>query len=349
MRPAVLEESFVATLVRGLARSPLQVNDVHESDAELVRLPDDGLLAVTVDQIVEEIRAGLYDDPFLLGWMTVVASASDLAAVGADPLGLVVGQTFAHDPDPAFVTSLQRGLAEASAATGLPVLGGDTAFDDRTRTASTALGLVPDGRVLTRRGARPGDRLVATGHLGLGSAFAWARLAGRPGPVFRPCPHPAAGRIARNHATAAADTSDGFLPACDLLLRWGGLDLEVTADPADLLHPVAARLAADLAVPPWTVLAGPHGEYELLLAVPSAHVAALEAAYAAKSVPVRELGVFRAGTGRVSLPGSDASIDPARIRNLHPLAAEDPDRFLRALLEDAVPAGDGGGDDHASR
>ena len=349
MRPPVLEERFVTTLVRGFARSPLQMNGVHESDAELVRLPDGGLLAVTVDQIVEEIRAGLYDDPFLLGWMTVVASASDLAAVGAEPLGLVVGQTFPHDPDETFVASVQRGIAEASAATGLPVLGGDTAFDDRTRTASTALGLVPDGRLLTRRGARPGDRLFATGPLGLGSAFAWARLAGRPGPVFLPRPHPAAGRIARRHATAAADTSDGFLPACDLLLRWGGLDLVVTAHPADLLHPVAARLAAELDVPPWTVLAGPHGEYELLLAVPPARAAALEAAFAAKSVPAREIGVFRAGTGRVSLPDSEVSIDPARIRNLHPLAAEDPEGFLRALLDDLVPTGDGGGDDHASR
>ena len=125
MRRQAFEDGWVESLVRGFARSPCQLNRVHESDAELIRLPGtDMVLAVTVDQIVEEVRAGLYDDPYLLGWMTVAASASDLAAVGAEPLGVLIGEVFPVDPAPGFVEGLQRGLSEASAAARLPVLGG---------------------------------------------------------------------------------------------------------------------------------------------------------------------------------------------------------------------------------
>jgi len=94
MTAIVRENALVESLVRALPRSSLQRNGVGESDAELVRLPgSDLLLAITNDAIVEEIEIGLYRDPYLIGWVTVVASASDLAAVGADPVGILLSQT----------------------------------------------------------------------------------------------------------------------------------------------------------------------------------------------------------------------------------------------------------------
>ena len=90
MTAVVHENALVESLVRALPRSLDQANGLGESDAELLRLPGtDLLLAITTDAIVEEIEAGLYRDPYLIGWMTVMSSASDLAAVGADPLGIL--------------------------------------------------------------------------------------------------------------------------------------------------------------------------------------------------------------------------------------------------------------------
>jgi len=332
MRKPAAEDRFVEHLVRGFVRDPRQLNLPHESDAELVRIPGaETVLAVTVDQIVEEVRTGLYDDPYLLGWMTVTASASDLAAVGADPLGILVGQVFPHNVQPAFLDRLQQGIGEASVAARLPVLGGDTAFDSAPSMSATAFGIIRDGRPLTRRGAAAGHRLFGTGPLGLGSVFAWAKRKGQPTPEFQPQARLQAGALARRHASAAVDTSDGFLAACDLLLPADGLDLVVQADSADYLHLEAVGLARELSVPGWLLLAGPHGEFELLVAVPEGKVAPFVTEAKALGIPLLEIGVFHTGSGMVQIPGDGVAVDPARVRDLHPDAAADPRGFLRSL------------------
>ena len=74
MSADVLELALLRRLAAGFRRSPLQLNAHQESDAELVRLPGQaGVLAVTTDSLAEEIESGLYDDPFRIGWMAVLA------------------------------------------------------------------------------------------------------------------------------------------------------------------------------------------------------------------------------------------------------------------------------------
>src|SRR3990170_7954855 len=109
-------------MARGFPRSPLQYNKLQESDSELVRLPGgNSLLAVTTDGVVEEIESGLYDDPYLIGWMTVIVNASDLAAVGAEPLGILINENLPQDLASEFTAELQRGIRDACAAAGLYV------------------------------------------------------------------------------------------------------------------------------------------------------------------------------------------------------------------------------------
>ncbi|MGH7675898.1 MAG: AIR synthase related protein, partial [Gemmatimonadales bacterium] len=161
------EVALIERLAAGLPRSPLQRNARHESDAELLQLPgSDALLALTVDGIVEEIARGLYTDPYLIGWMTVTASASDLAAVGAAPLGILVNAVLPPDIAAADLARLRQGIGDACAAYELPVLGGDTNSGGQLQTAACAVGVI-DGVPLGRRGCAPGDRLYASGPLGL--------------------------------------------------------------------------------------------------------------------------------------------------------------------------------------
>src|SRR5512141_3471353 len=98
MNGAILENQMIERLARSFRRSPGQVNRLNESDAEIVRLgTSDTRIAVTTDSIVEEIASGLYDDPRMIGWMAAMANFSDLAAVGATPLGLLVAETLPAD------------------------------------------------------------------------------------------------------------------------------------------------------------------------------------------------------------------------------------------------------------
>ena len=71
----VSEIRMIEILTKQFRRSPLQINRLQEADAEIVRFGDAGAdyLAATTDSIAEEITAGLYTDPYLIGWMTVAA------------------------------------------------------------------------------------------------------------------------------------------------------------------------------------------------------------------------------------------------------------------------------------
>ncbi len=70
-------------LLKIIIALPIQINKLQESDSELlnINILENDQLAVTTDSIVEEIEMGIYKDPYLIGWMTVMVNMSDLAAV----------------------------------------------------------------------------------------------------------------------------------------------------------------------------------------------------------------------------------------------------------------------------
>ncbi len=339
-----LEIAMIERLARSLPRSPRQLNALHGSDAELVHLTGTTVLAVTTDGIVEEIATGLYADPALIGWMSVVVNASDLAAVGAKPLGIVVCETLPPTMGPDDLAALQRGIADAAGTHGLPVLGGDTNAGAQLQIVGTALGLVEGAAPLTRLGAAPGDRLFASGPMGLGSVFAFERLARSsvraPSPVpFRPRARLAEGGLLRPFASACMDTSDGLLAALDELGRLNHVGFRLSLPLAGILHAAATGLATALALPAWTMLAGPHGEFELAFTVPALHVDTFRRTAAADGWMVVELGEVVAGSG-TTLGAVDGGLvlDTGRIRNLFAECGGDVERFIRALLTEHAAA-----------
>ena len=336
----VLEHQLIARLVAGLPRSPLQLNGLHESDAELVALPgSDVVLAVTMDALAEELATGLYGDPWLIGWMLVMVNASDLAAVGAEPLGILLCESLPPDAAPDWVDALQRGIAEAAIATGLAVLGGDTNASPVPHFAATAIGLVRGPPALTRRGCRPGDLLYASAPLGAGGAYACDRLL-RPtthgaGFPFRPVARIAEGRLLRGRAGACMDTSDGAIATLDELMTRNGVGFRLDTPLEDWTDARAAAVAGAAGLPAWTLHAGPHGEFELLFTVPPNREAELlRAATGIGWVPVR-LGRAVPEPGLTfSLDGVRQPVDARRLRNLFTECGGDPQRYITSLLSE---------------
>lgn len=334
----IQENSLIERLTQGFGRSALQLNGLNESDAELIRLPGtDVVLAVTTDAIVEEIQAGLYSDPYLLGWMTVMVNASDLAAVGAEPIGILLNETLTDGLGEAFVSRIQQGIEDACVACDLAVLGGDTNFSRQMQMAASALGIVPDGIALTRLGATPGDTLFASGPLGLGTAFALCQLA--PGNVsdlptlnYQPTARLREGRLLRGLASCCMDTSDGVLATLDQLMRCNDVGFVIELPAEDFLHSDANRISQATGIPPWMMLAGPHGEFELLFTMPADRLDDLVSEAAAHGwAPIR-LGRVVAKPG-ISLPlgGKLALLDTGRIRNLFAEANGDIEKYLSGL------------------
>lgn len=329
-----LEVALVDRLTRGLPRAALQLNQPHTSDAELLRLPGtDVVLALTTDAIVEEVDTGLYDDPYLVGWMTVMASGSDLAAVGASPLGILVSETLPPGLPEDDLARLQQGIGDASRTSGLPVLGGDTSAGDRLHTAGCAVGYL-SGAPLTRLGCRPGDRLLASGPLGLGAAFALARTRGLPAPPFLPVARLAEGQLLRGLASAAMDTSDGALATLDELARLNGVGFALESPVENLLHPTAQAAARSAGLPAWLMLAGPHGEFELVFTLSAEHADALQTAAAGLGWSPLELGVVTPEPGLRLADGT--RIDTARLRDLFVAMNGDVERYVAELVTSAI-------------
>ncbi len=343
LRTNVVENLLVERLTAGFERPAFQLNRRSESDAELFRLPGSSLLlALTTDAVVEEIEAGLYDDPHLIGWMAVIVNASDLAAVGAEPLGLLLNQTLTPGLEAEFLAELQRGVADACAACDLAVLGGDTNFSSHLQISATALGRIADGEPLTRRGCSPGDRLFASGALGLGGAYALAKLVrgfGETAVPYRPAPRLREGQLLRGYATACMDTSDGVIPTLDELMRLNAVGFRLERSLEEILHPAALRAARALNLPAWSMLAGPHGEFELLFTLPAARSPDFRVACEAIGWRPLEMGVVSGEPGlRFREPDGPAQLDTGRLRNLFVEVGGDVQAYVRELIQLDAPA-----------
>lgn len=330
MMDAVFENRLLARWAQLLPRRPDQLGAIHDADCELVPLDADTLLALTVDAVDEEIVAGLYDDPTTAGRLAAASSLSDLAAVGASPLGILLCVTLPSD-DGAVLDEVALGVAAACSAAGTFVLGGDTSIGSVLRVSCVGAGIVPRSRVLRRLGLRPGDRLYASGKLGAGAALAASKLLGVRGmreDTFRPVPRLVHGRALGGIASACIDTSDGLVAAVDQLARLNRVAIDITTPLDALLVPAAVTLRARASVDAFTVLAAPHGELELVFGVPEERREALAAAAAAIGWEPLPIGVVGEGQG-TSIDGRP--FDGAAIRDLWREVGGDARRWLIAL------------------
>jgi thiamine-monophosphate kinase len=173
-------------------------------------------LVVTQDALVE----GVHFRFDLLSWHDLGARAaavniSDLAASGADPVGILVALGLPPETEIEDVLALYAGLNER----GVPVRGGDTTRADRVMLSVTALGR--SERVPGRAGACPGDAVVVTGSLGAaGVGFRNGLLPPVPDRVKE-------GKRLARVATAMLDLSDGLAPDAGHIARRSGVRIAI--------------------------------------------------------------------------------------------------------------------------
>jgi thiamine-monophosphate kinase len=136
----LLENELLHNLSKIIPRHPDQLNKLLESDAELIKIGKDFTIAITTDTIIEEIKVGLYKDPYLIGWMMATSNFSDIAAVGAEPIGLLVNMSISEDLGLDFIQTIYRGIADACDLCGANILGGDTNHAGYLELGGTAWG-----------------------------------------------------------------------------------------------------------------------------------------------------------------------------------------------------------------
>jgi thiamine-monophosphate kinase len=267
-----VEFDRIEAFVRAVdAPVPKEARLLPGDDAVPLQAPPGEMLVIGTDLSVEDIhfrRSWLTWEA--IGYRATASALSDLAAMGARPLGVLISLALAPELDDRVYEELAHGIGELLRATGAGLLGGDLSGSPGPAVIDVvAVGVTASP--LGRGGARSGDELWLTGSLGGASAAATAWASGlEPDPRARSAferPAPRCSEILwlRNRAEIGAviDLSDGLAGDADHMAAASGVRLELVT--ADLpLHPVLEEYDDRSAAV--RIAVGGGEDYELLMA-----------------------------------------------------------------------------------
>ncbi|MDH6062061.1 thiamine-phosphate kinase [Chrysosporum bergii ANA360D] len=152
------EQGILATLQRFCP--PEIIGD----DAAVLSTTPDHSLVVTTDVLVDGVHfSDVTTSPEDAGWRAVSANLSDLAAMGAVPIGITVGLGLPGELMVSWVERLYQGITECLQKYNTSIVGGDIVRSPVTTVAITAFGQVQPQRIIRRSVAQVGDAIVVTG------------------------------------------------------------------------------------------------------------------------------------------------------------------------------------------
>jgi thiamine-monophosphate kinase len=204
-------------------------------DAAVLDVPVGERLVVSTDTSVEGVHFHRdWLNSFEIGYRATAASLSDLAAMAARPLGILIALTL-PEGNKQEAREIATGIREGASAVLCPIVGGDLSSGKDLSLTITALGST--SRPLSRSGAKVGQRVYVTGRLGGPAAAVRAWRAGKEPTVgdrtrfANPVPRiePAIG-LADRGATSGIDISDGLMADVGHIAAASAVCIEIDAD-----------------------------------------------------------------------------------------------------------------------
>jgi thiamine-monophosphate kinase len=204
-------------------------------DCALIKPTAGSELAITTDMLVEGRHFFAGADPEKLGRKALAVNLSDLAAMGARPLGFTLAIAMPK-VNIAWLEAFSKGLLESANLYACPLIGGDTTAGPLTLSI-TALGNIPQGKAIRRSGAKVHDDVWVSGTVG-DARLALAALRHEiaiseedlrqvENRMHQPVPRIELGIRLRDIATSALDISDGVLGDLTHVLKQSQVDAEI--------------------------------------------------------------------------------------------------------------------------
>ena len=153
----------IKTIFQGESFPDLLVGLDDPDDAAVWRLDPERALVVTTDFFTPVV-----DDPYEYGAIAAANSLSDVYAMGGQPFLALNILALPPSLPPEIGAEILRGGAEVAKQAGIALAGGHTIQDEEPKYGLVVLGFVHPERIISKRGARPGDGLVLTKPLGFG-------------------------------------------------------------------------------------------------------------------------------------------------------------------------------------
>ena len=300
--------------------------DVVGDDGAVVAIAPGQLLVVTTDVLVDGVhfsdRTTSVED---IGWRAAAANLSDLAAMGATPLGITVGLSLNSDLPSVWVDRLYEGINSCLQRYHTSILGGDISRSDVITVGITAFGQVYPNRIIRRGVAQRGDAIIVTGYHGASKAGLELLLNPDFGQhledslrqsliIAHQKPKPRLDvleqlwAISETTHVAGMDSSDGLADAVIQICRCSGVGAEIernaVSSPKSLTQLVSPEVALE-----WALYGGE--DFELVLCLPEEAALAL----------VERLGRGAAAIGKITTGDEVKLVDstgkhPQRLLNL---------------------------------
>ena len=236
----VAEKSLISQIRSraGNARGIIGIGD----DCACIRIPDGQEALITTDFSLEDIHFRRKWQPASsVGHRCLLRGLSDIAAMGGTPIAVFLSLALPAKLPQRWVDEFLGGLLKLASKFAVPLAGGDTSKSPQKILADiVVLGSVPKRKAILRSGARPGDRIFATGTLGGAATTLAALLRGHGKKIpaadldryFYPSPRVDVGRILREKglATSMIDISDGLSTDLSHICEESKVGAELIAD-----------------------------------------------------------------------------------------------------------------------
>lgn len=217
-----------------------------------------------------------------VGYYLIGANVSDLAAMGAAPVGAVVVLRYTSKMTDDDYSEAMKGVLMACSDFELPLLGGDSGGYESSVLSAAAIGVCPHGRAMLRSQGQAGDTLFVTGDVGLaGAALSYFTRAREEGSRFpdeaeeqlarswrrvRPAVKQGQMLVEKSLSKCAIDTSDGLKASCRQLAEASKLDAVLYPDRIPIA-PLVYDVAEALRVDPLALAVGDSVDFRLVFSV----------------------------------------------------------------------------------
>ena len=305
------EDRLIARFFAPIATHPgaLGLTD----DAAFITPPPGCDLVLKTDAIIGGVHFFADDAAHTVACKALRVNLSDLAAKGASPLGFLLSLALPKTIGDDWLADFANGLRGDAVLFGCPLFGGDTDRTPGPLTISIAMfGSVPEGSMVRRAGAKPGDRVFVSGTIGDAAlGLALRKDGGKNGGTgwklndaqrqhllsryLLPQPRNALAEAVRTHASSAMDVSDGLAGDLAKLCRTSKVAADIEVSRVPLSDAAKAVLAAHPAVLETMLTGG--DDYEIVCTVPAGKVEGFRAAAKTVNVAVSEIGQIKAGEG----------------------------------------------------
>ena len=310
------EFELIARIFAPMAKGAPGAFDLTD-DVALLAPPPGSEIVLKTDSLIEGVHFLREDPPSTVGRKALRRALSDLAAKGAEPTAYLLALALPQWVSTSWLEEFASGLSLDQAEFGISLYGGETdGVSGPVTITVTAIGLIPTGTLIRRKGAMPGDAVFVTGTIGDAAAGleilenSSARLTD-PALDFLvsryrlPTPRLAFGRTLRGQASAAIDISDGLVADLGHLARVSGVRIEIDCRAIPLSPELPTLWGAG---PDASIRAATAGDdYEIAFTAPPATAAIREAARLT-GTPVAAIGHVRAGHGVTLLDAAGGEI-----------------------------------------